>query len=75
VCGFVLFMFLSRLSHVQTSPKTQDSGAIQKCSDFLRAFMLGFDVKVRKSLERKRNREREKKRERERVCVCVCVCA
>lgn len=34
-----------RCVELKTSPKTQDSGAIQKCSDFLRAFMLGFDVK------------------------------
>ena len=31
---------------VQTSKFTTDPGAIQKAADFVKAFMLGFDVEV-----------------------------
>lgn len=31
----------------QTSPTTSDVGALQKGADFVRAFILGFDVEVR----------------------------
>ena len=30
----------------QTSEETQDVGALQKAEDFVRAFMMGFDVEV-----------------------------
>ena len=30
--------------HVQTSPHTVDSGALQKGEDYIHAFMLGFDI-------------------------------
>lgn len=30
----------------QTSPQTEDIGSIQKGADFVRAFMLGFEIKV-----------------------------
>lgn len=29
----------------QTSPHTEDAGALQKAADFVRAFVLGFDVR------------------------------
>ena len=31
---------------LQTSKSTTDPGALQKAADFVRAFMLGFDVEV-----------------------------
>ena len=34
------------LVSLQTSEHTEDGGALQKASDFVRAFMLGFDVEV-----------------------------
>lgn len=37
-CSFLLFLC------VQTSPYTVDAGALQKGEDFLKAFMLGFDL-------------------------------
>ena len=39
-------MFYSYFLFNQTSAQTAEVGAIQKAADFLRAFMLGFDVKV-----------------------------
>eukprot|EP00386_Alphamonas_edax_P007054 GDKI01023168.1.p1 GENE.GDKI01023168.1~~GDKI01023168.1.p1 ORF type:complete len:288 (-),score=90.12 GDKI01023168.1:468-1292(-) len=33
-----------RCVEVKTSPETKDIGALQKAADFLRAYMLGFDV-------------------------------
>jgi rRNA processing protein Krr1/Pno1 len=39
----VLFLYIVPL---QTSKSTIDPGAIQKAADFVRAFMLGFDVEV-----------------------------
>ena len=33
-----------RAVEIRTSPKTMDIGAIQKAADFLRAFMLGFEI-------------------------------
>ena len=40
---FVVFV----LTIEQTSPETTEPGALQKAADFVRAFMLGFDVDVR----------------------------
>ena len=37
---------LCNISALQSSAKTKDIGAIQKGADFVRAFMLGFDVEV-----------------------------
>lgn len=37
----------SKTVEIRTCPDTQDTGAIQKGADFLRAFMLGFEVDVR----------------------------
>jgi len=34
-------------SFLQTSKFTSDPGAIQKAADFVKAFMLGFNVEVR----------------------------
>lgn len=43
--SFLLFPpYLPTLS--QTSKFTTDPGAIQKAADFVKAFMLGFDVEV-----------------------------
>jgi rRNA processing protein Krr1/Pno1 len=32
------------MSLLQTSPATVETGALQKAEDFVRGFMLGFDV-------------------------------
>lgn len=35
-----------RLTQGQTCPATEEHGALQKAADFVKAFMLGFDVEV-----------------------------
>ena len=51
----------------QSSKVTTDAGAIQKATDFVQAFMLGFDVEVREGQE-----EGREGRWRERVGRWVC---
>jgi len=40
----IRFNTRSRSVELRTSPQTEDIGALQKCVDFIHAFVLGFDV-------------------------------
>lgn len=46
VIGMQVYFIHICILHLQTSKSTTDPGAIQKAADFVRAFMLGFDVEV-----------------------------
>lgn len=39
-----VYNFKHLVQNVQTSPYTTDVGALQKATDFVEAFMMGFDV-------------------------------